>query len=162
MNTPANRSLQQNAVAGGILPGSDNGTVEITTSGADLAAALTSGLRTVLTFALGANQGLPGDRSTSLRGEGHDPGQVFGELVADLLEQIALHGAGIDDVQIDGVLRRDDGGFIAWGQASGSLVTGAGPVFGLIGEARYERSASGQHILTATIQRETEGQQNSW
>jgi hypothetical protein len=42
-------------------------------------------------------------------------------MLEELWEAVALHGQGIEAVAVDGVLRRDDGGLLAWGYALGPL-----------------------------------------
>jgi len=52
-----------------------------------------------------------------LRGEGNTVDALFGDLIDDLLEQIAVHGP-IQAAALDGVLKRDRGGYVAWGYLS--------------------------------------------
>ena len=48
-------------------------------------------------------------------------GSLFKSLVEDLLGQIEFYGAGLRDVVIDGVLCREDGGYITPRTAFGTL-----------------------------------------
>jgi hypothetical protein len=54
-------------------------------------------------------------RSVPLRGEGDDLASLFADLLEDLFIQIADFGAALHDLRIDGLLRRDRGGLVAWG-----------------------------------------------
>lgn len=49
-----------------------------------------------------------------LRGEGETIAALFGDLLDDLFEQIAVHGP-VEAVVLDGVLKRDREGLVAWG-----------------------------------------------
>jgi hypothetical protein len=52
-----------------------------------------------------------------LRGEGDTVGALFDDLLDDLFEQVAVHGP-IETAALDGVLKRDRDGFVAWGYLS--------------------------------------------
>lgn len=101
---------------------SSTGVATLHAVGHDRRSAVEAGLRAVLALTVAPRQ-VPLDtgRSTPLRGEGHDLESLFADLVEDLLEQIAFFGGGLHDVTVDGVLRREDGGYVGWGHASGTL-----------------------------------------
>ena len=81
-------------------------------------------------------------------------GSLFADLIEDLLAQIEFFGCGLHDVALDGVLRRDDGGYVGWGYASGSLEA-ASPdeVPRLLGVPTVNEDASQGVVLQATLQR---------
>ena len=90
--------------------------------GHDRRSALEAGLRAVLALATVPTQApLDSGRSAPIRGEGNDLASLFADLVEDLLEQIAFFGGRLHDVVVDGVLRREDGGYVGWGHASEAL-----------------------------------------
>jgi hypothetical protein len=60
-------------------------------------------------------------RSAPIHGEGSDLANLFVDMAEDLLAQVEDFGGGLHDVVVDGVLRRDEGGYIGWGYASGTL-----------------------------------------
>jgi len=82
-------------------------------------AALQAGLDGVLTLMLGEDVLSAADAGpvAPLRGEGNTVDALFGDLIDDLLEQIAVHGP-IQAAALDGVLKRDRGGYVAWGYLS--------------------------------------------
>jgi hypothetical protein len=49
-----------------------------------------------------------------LRGEGDTVAALFGDLLDDLVEQVTVHGP-MQGGALDGVLKRSQGGFVAWG-----------------------------------------------
>lgn len=115
--------------------GSQMEVVTIEAVGDDARSALEAGLRAVLAHAV-APTSKPVDtgRSTPLRGEADDLGSLFEDLVEDLLAQIEVFGDGLHDVVVDGVVRREDGGYVAWGYASGTLTPeSAGAALHLLG-----------------------------
>src|SRR5918995_3905709 len=94
--------------------------------GHDMRSALEAGLRAVLALAAAPpHTPLDTGRSAPIRGEGDDLGSLFTDLIEDLLGQIEFFGGGLHDVALDGVLRREDGGYVGWGYASGSLEAAA-------------------------------------
>jgi hypothetical protein len=122
--------------------------------GHDKQSALEAGLRAVLTLAVApARAPLDTGRSAPIRGEGDDLGSLFADLIDDLLEQIEFFGGSLHDVAVDGVLRREDGGYIGWGRASGMLDT-ASPVVipRRVGTATASEDAAGV-VLHASLQR---------
>src|SRR4051794_26829824 len=98
--------------------------------GHDRRSALEAGLRAVLALTVvPAHAALDTGRSAPIRGEGNDLASLFADLVEDLLEEIAFFGGSLHDVAVDGVLRREGGGYVGWGHATGTL-DAAGPVAG--------------------------------
>jgi hypothetical protein len=101
---------------------SSAGVATLRAAGHDRRSALEAGLRAVLALTMApARAPLDTRRSAPIRGEGNDLGSLFADLVEDLLEQIAFFGGSLHDVAVDGVLRREDGGYVGWGHASGTL-----------------------------------------
>lgn len=125
------------------LDGPDvNGTVELEASGSDPEALLLAGLRGVLAAAREQNPTSDGnggaataDAAAPIRGQGADLGAVFAELAADLLAQLDANGPGLDAVRLDGILTTDDGGYTAWGYATGTAVDQPPPIgLSLVGD----------------------------
>lgn len=101
---------------------SDDGTASFEARGVDDRAAIEAGLRAILSATVGlGSQWSDAAKSAPIRGEGPDLAAVFAALADDLLDQIAQFGSAVADVTLDGVLRRDDGGYVAWGYAAGQL-----------------------------------------
>ena len=123
--------------------------------GHDRRSALEAGLRAVLALTVAPAQApLDTGRSAPIRGEGNDLGSLFADLVEDLLEQIAFFGGGLHDIAVDGVLRREDGGYVGWGHASGTL-DAAPPVVvpRLLGAPTASEDAAPSVVLHASLQR---------
>jgi hypothetical protein len=123
--------------------------------GHDKRSALEVGLRAVLALTV-TPAAAPVDtgRSAPIRGEGDDLGSLFADLVEDLLGQIEFFGAGLHEVTVDGVLRRDDGGYVGWGYASGSLeATSPGEIPRLLGAPTANEDATQGIVLHAALQR---------
>jgi hypothetical protein len=136
-------------------PWSPVGIASIDAVGPDIRSALEEGLRAVLTLAVEpAPTPLDSGRSAPIRGEGADVGSLFGDLIEDLLGQIEFFGGGLHDVAVDGVLRRDDGGYVGWGHASGTLVASSpATVPRLLGTPTAPEGATRGVVLQATLQR---------
>jgi hypothetical protein len=101
---------------------SPSGIATLHATGRDMRSALEGGLRAVLVLAVApAPTSLDTGRSAPIRGEGDDLGNLLADLIQDLLGQIEFFGGGLHNVAVDGVLRREDGGYIGWGYASGTL-----------------------------------------
>jgi hypothetical protein len=117
--------------------------------------ALEAGLRAVLTLAV-APVPTPLDigRSAPIRGEGDDLRSLFADLIQDLLGQIEFFGDSLQEIAVDGVLRREDGGYIGWGYALGTLQPVArGDVPRLLGTPTASESATQGVVLHATLHR---------
>jgi hypothetical protein len=99
-----------------------HGIAALEATGANARSALESGLRAVLTLVV-APVLATGDpaRSAPIHGEGDDLAELFVDMAEDLLGQIEHFGSGLDDVVVDGVLRKERGGYSGWGYASGTL-----------------------------------------
>lgn len=54
-------------------------------------------------------------RAAAIRGEGPDLAALFADLATDFLEQLEEAGGEAFAVRLDGLLRKDQGGFVAWG-----------------------------------------------
>ena len=134
---------------------SATGTATIHAAGRDPRSAVEAGLRAVLTLAVGpASTPRDTGRSAPIRGEGKDLGSLFADLVDDLLGQIEFFGGTLHDVAVDGVLRREDGGYVGWGYASGSLeAEWRGAVPRLLGTPTASEGATQSIIIRATLQR---------
>jgi hypothetical protein len=103
-------------------PWDQHGIAALEATGANARSALESGLRAVLTLA-NSPVLVTGDsaRSAPIHGEGDDLAELFVDMAEDLLGQIEHFGSGLEDVVVDGVLRRERGGYSGWGYASGTL-----------------------------------------
>ena len=123
--------------------------------GHDKRSALEAGLRAVLALSVAPAQApLDSGRSAPIRGEGNDLGSLFADLVEDLLEQIEFFGGGLHDVAVDGMLRRDDGGYVGWGHASGTLdAAPPAEIPRLLGTPIASEDAVSGIILRASLQR---------
>ena len=134
---------------------SKEGTATLHAVGCDRRSALEAGLRAVLALVVAPEKApLATGRSAPIRGEGNDLGSLFADLVEDLLEQIEFFGGGLHEVTIDGVLRREDGGYVGWGYASGTLEA-APPALTprLVGAPAVSESAASGVVLRASLQR---------
>jgi hypothetical protein len=134
------------------------GIAAIEATGSDLRSALEAGLQAVMTLAIG-NEPAPPDDETALsvpiNGEGDDLAALFGDLIDDLLAQVEIHGSALTDITIDGVLRRDRGGYRAWGYAAAKPQAQAGlpPAIHLHGAPTATEEAATGITLQATFSR---------
>jgi hypothetical protein len=88
-------------------------------AGNDSRAALQAGLRGTLTLVVDpATTALEASIAVPVRGDGDDLAGLFADLVEDLFAQLHDVGATLHDISLDGVLRRDEGGYRAWGYAT--------------------------------------------
>jgi hypothetical protein len=87
--------------------------------GHDRRDALQAGLDGVLALMLGEDAQRSAEQGAvvPLRGEGDTVAALFSDLLEDLMEQVAVHGP-IESAALDGVLKRDRDGFVAWGYLS--------------------------------------------
>ena len=136
-------------------PWSPAGTATVHATGRDLRSALEAGLRAVLRLAVTPGPApLDTGRSAPIRGEGDDLGSLFADLIQDLLGQIEYFGSGLHDVAMDGVLRREDGGYVGWGYASGTLeAMSPAAIPRLLGTPTASEGATQNIMLYATLQR---------
>lgn len=136
-------------------PWTPAGIASLCAVGHDMRSALEAGLQAVLALVV-APPPTPLDtgRSVPIRGEGDDLGSLFADLVQDLLGQIEYFGGGLHDVAVDGVVRREDGGYVGWGYASGTLEALAqAAVPHLVDTPTASTGATQSIILHATLQR---------
>jgi hypothetical protein len=132
-----------------------DGIATLHAAGRDMRSALEAGLRAVLALAAAPpHTPLDTGRSAPIRGEGDDLGSLFADLIQDLLGQIEFFGDSLQDIVVDGVLRREDGGYIGWGYASGTLDAGT-PVVAprLHGTPTASASATQGIVLHAALHR---------
>ncbi|MGH2617622.1 MAG: hypothetical protein ACRDJC_20505, partial [Thermomicrobiales bacterium] len=137
-----------------VTPWTTEGIATIEATGGHVHAALEAGLGAVLELALeSAAVPLGSPHSAPVRGEGDDVAELFAEMVEDLLDQIAYFGNGLHDVVVDGVLRRDGGGYVAWGYAVGTYeATAAVKPPELIGHPTATETKDGI-VIRATFRR---------
>jgi hypothetical protein len=136
-------------------PWDRGGIATLHATGRDIPSVLEAGLRAVLALAVAPPQ-TPIDtgRSTPISGQGEDLESLFGDLVEDLLSQIEFFGDGLHDVVLDGALRRENGGYVAWGHASGTLDAAREVVIPrLVGRPTVSQGAEPGIVLTASLQR---------
>ena len=136
-------------------PWSPEGIATLHAAGGDMRSALEAGLRAVLALAAAPpHTPLDTGRSAPIRGEGDDLGSLFGDLIHDLLGQIEFFGGSLQDIAVDGVLRREDGGYVGWGYALGTLEEESrGEVPRLLGTPTASESAAQGVVLRATLHR---------
>ncbi len=133
----------------------DVATLEV--AGADRREALEAGLRAVL--ALARDGDLPTAdrqefRAAPIRGEGSGLDALFADLVEDLLEQVADYGPLVHDVSLDGVLSKDQGGFVGWGYVA--VPARAAPTSArlrLHGSPRVREADTGGFVVRASLAR---------
>lgn len=133
---------------------SDSGEATIEAYGHDVRSALEAGLRAVLFLSRDAPaDDAVADKSAAVRGEGADLTSLFTAMIDDLLDQLAIHGA-IAHIVVDGVLRREDGGYLAWGYVRGSLDAAPPPVLpSLSGEVTMRDDHQGTILIAASLHR---------
>jgi hypothetical protein len=136
-------------------PWSPAGIAALHAAGPDVRSSLEAGLRAVLALALPPpHTPLDTGRSTPVRGEGDGLASLFADLIEDLLGQIELFGDGLHDITLDGVLLRGDGGYVAWGYASGTLeATSLAVVPRLLGTPTASEGTAPGVVLNATLGR---------
>jgi hypothetical protein len=136
-------------------PWSPAGIATLHAAGPDIRTALEAGLHAVLALVVvPPHTPLDTGRSAPIDGEGDDLGSLFGDLADDLLGQIEYFGDSLHDVVLDGVLRREDGGYVAWGHGSGTLEAASpSTVPRLLGTPTAEEGATPGVALHASLQR---------
>jgi hypothetical protein len=99
-----------------LAPWTPEQTVVLEAWGHDRRGVLQAGLDGALALMLGEDgqRVLEPGPAVPLRGEGDTAAALFGDLLDDLVEQIAVHGP-MQEAVLDGVLKRDREGFVAWG-----------------------------------------------
>jgi hypothetical protein len=135
-------------------PWSSAGIATLHAAGHDIRSALEAGLRAVLVLTMAPPETpLDTGRSAPIRGEGDDLGCLFADLAEDLLEQIEFFGS-LDDVVLDGILRREDGGYVGWGHASLTIdAAPQGVIPRLLGTPTASEGAAPGVVLRASLQR---------
>ena len=104
------------------VPWDAEGTASLEASAGDVRSALEAGLRALLSLSgAAALEETGSDRSIPIQGEGNDLAELFLDLIEDLLDQLAFSRFACHDVTVDGVLRRDGGGYVAWGYVTESI-----------------------------------------
>jgi hypothetical protein len=127
---------------------------ELDAWGHDRRSALQSGLDAALALMLGEDvqqQPENGPR-VPLRGEGDTTAALFGDLLDDLLAQIAVHGH-IQAAALDGVLTRDRQGFVAWGYLSPQVAGVPLAMFERVGDVNAVVETSEEVRLRVTLRR---------
>jgi hypothetical protein len=117
--------------------------------------ALQAGLRGVLSLVVDrASTSLEASVAVPVRGDGDDLGTLFADVVEDLFAQLSDFGAALRDISLDGVLRRDEGGYRAWGYvtAGASATTLAGALPEMV-EANVVVDGERGVLLRATLRR---------
>ncbi len=118
----------------------------ITVTASDEAGVVLAGLAEILQAARGG--GATSDPGTDtvavpIRGQGATLGAVFAELARDLLAQYDAHGAGLDSIRLDGLLR-GEGGYVGWGYLEGTVAGDGAPArIDLTGEPTTDRTGGG-------------------
>jgi hypothetical protein len=136
-------------------PWSPAGIATLHATARDMRSALEASLRAVLALAVATPPtSLDTGRSAPIRGEGDDLGNLLADLIQDLLGQIEFFGGGLHNVAVDGVLRREDGGYIGWGYASGTLESmPPTAVPRLLGTPTVSEGTTQGVVIHATLQR---------
>jgi len=135
-------------------PWTPEGIATISAVGQDMRSALEAGLRAVLALVVTPlPTPLDAGHAAPIRGEGDEIQGLFADLVQDLLDQIEYFG-GLNDVAVDGVLRRDHGGYVSWGYVTGTIGA-VSPVAipHLLGTPTASEDATQSLVLRATLQR---------
>ena len=135
-------------------PWDSAGIAALEATGRNARSALEAGLRAVLTLAVAPTPapGNPG-RSAPIRGEGDDLASLFADMVEDLLGQIEYFGDGLHEVAVDGVLRREGGGYVGWGYATGTLEAAAPGEVPRLRNAPTAVEDGGQVLIRAELRR---------
>lgn len=131
-------------------------TAQLEAWGHDRSGALQAGLEAALALMLGEDMQRAPESGpvVPLRGEGDTTAALFGDLLDDLMAQIAVHGP-VQAAALDGVLKRDREGFVAWGYVSPQgpgvpLVT-----FERVGDVNAVAETSDEIRLRVTLRRVT-------
>jgi hypothetical protein len=133
------------------------GSASFEATGGDRRSVLEAALRAVLILAgVASPEHLDsGDvQSAPIRGEGDDLARLFSDLVDDLLDQADYFGAGLQDVTLDGLVRREDGGLVAWGYVVGTPVKGDRLIpMSLVGPPTVSELGPQQIAIRASVNR---------
>ena len=115
---------------------------------------LQAGLDAALTLMFGEDAA-PGQEPAPvvpLRGEGDTVAALFADLLDDLLAQTETHGP-MHGVALDGVLRRDRDGFVAWGYLTPRVGGAPRAQFERAGEVEVLRETPETIHVRATLRR---------
>lgn len=137
-----------------LSPWTADQTATLESWGSDRQSVLQAGMDAALALMLGEDAEAPSAPGpvAPLRGEGDTIALLFSDLLDDLLEQMAVHGP-VQAVALDGVLKRDRDGFVAWGYLS-PREHGAPPVtFERAGEAETVLETPEEIRLRVTLRR---------
>lgn len=85
-------------------------------------------------------------RAAAVRGEGADLATLFADLAADVLEQLEEAGGEAFAVRVDGLLRKDQGGFVAWGYLELPAMPGGAATLPRLTGAPDVNEAEGQPV----------------
>jgi len=140
-----------------ISPWGADGVATLEATGGDRRAVLEAGLQAILAlvFPMSATlEDTTSTRSVPIRGEGDDLAALFADIADEFLEQIAEFGMALHDVSVDGVLRGDRDGLVAWGYAIATAAIGAGWAFALTDPPVAIERESAPIVLRASLRRE--------
>lgn len=128
-----------------------------TVSRHDRQAALAAGLDAILRHVVPPSTLLttaPDSRAAAIRGEGADLAALFVDLATDFLEQLEEAGGKAFAVRLDGLLRKDQGGFVAWGYLDLPAMPGPAVRLPRLTEAPEVNEADGQPVsMRITLRR---------
>ena len=127
---------------------------ELEAWGHDRREVLQAGLDAVLALIQGEDLQRPSENGplVPLRGEGDTTAALFGDLLDDLMAQIAVHGS-IQAAALDGVLKRDREGFVAWGYLSPQDPAGQLATFERVGDVQAVTETPDEIRLRVTLRR---------
>jgi hypothetical protein len=137
-----------------LSPWTSDETAVVEAWGHDRNGALQAGLDAALALMLGEDAQLMPESGpvAPLRGEGDTIAALFGDLLDDLMEQIAVHGP-MQGAVLDGVLKRDQDGFVAWGYLAPRRDAVPLPVFERSGNVEAVRETPEEIRLRVTLRR---------
>jgi hypothetical protein len=139
-------------------PWNEEGVATLEAAGPDPRSAMQAALGAALTITLPDIDALDGSedlRSVPIHAEGDDLAALFAGLLEALLAEIEHYGTGLRGITLDGLLRRDRGGYVAWGYAdatssAGRLVTPPR----LLGQPTVIAETPERVVLHASLSRE--------
>jgi hypothetical protein len=98
-----------------------DGAATLVAVGPDARSALAAGLRATLRLVAPAARPSAESHAVPLHGTGADLASLFADLVEDLGTKLDDGDGGLSDVVLDGLLRRNEGGYRGWGYAFSGL-----------------------------------------
>lgn len=137
-----------------LSPWTPDNTAWLEAWGQDRRDVLQAGLDAVLTLMLGEDVRQPQTNGpvVPLRGEGDTVESLFSDLLDDLFEQIVVHGP-VQVAALDGVLKRDRDGFVAWGYLTPQENLAPLPVFERAGDVEAVVATPEEIRLRVTLRR---------